>query len=186
MISKENSKDAFGDIPMTPEEKKELEKAFQNSYGLGQSEDGSNKMRIQITQSAMKWQPMSYPTKELLLMEQIDANFLTIIDHYGLNVNIFSSKAQTYENVIGAIRQCYQDTIFVCADEFTQAFGKFIGVKEGLKLKADYSHLPIFQTDESAKSTDLKTKVETLSQLVSTQIITKEQANSIIKIELGL
>lgn len=119
MISKENSKDAFGDIPMTPEEKKELEKAFQNSYGLGQSEDGSNKMRIQITQSAMKCQPMSYPTKELLLMEQIDANFLTIIDHYGLNVNIFSSKAQTYENVIGAIRQCYQDTIFVCADEFT-------------------------------------------------------------------
>lgn len=186
MISKENSKDAFGDIPMTPEEKKELEKAFQNSYGLGQSEDGSNKMRIQITQSAMKWQPMSYPTKDLLLMEQIDTNFLTIIDHYGLNVNIFSSKAQTYENVIGAIRQCYQDTIFVCADEFTQAFGKFIGLKEGLKLKADYSHLPIFQTDESAKSTDLKTKVETLTQLVSSQIITKEQANTIIKTELGL
>lgn len=186
MISKENSKDAFGDIPMTPEEKKELEKSFQDSYGLGQSIDGTNKMRVQITQSAMKWQPMTYPTKDLILMEQIDANFLTIIDHYGMNVNIFSSKSQTYENVTGAIRQCYQDTIFVCADEFTQAFGKFIGVKEGLTLKADYSHLPIFQTDESAKSTDLKTKVETLTQLVSTQIITKEQANSIIKTELGL
>lgn len=186
MISKENSKDAFGDIPMTPEEKKELEKSFQNSYGLGQSEDGSNKMRIQITQSAMKWQPMSYPTKDLLLMEQIDANFLTIIDHYGLNVNIFSSKAQTYENVIGAIRQCYQDTIFVCADEFTQAFGKFIGVKEGLKLKADYSHLPIFQTDESAKSTDIKTKAESLSILVASGIIDNQQANQVIKTELGL
>lgn len=186
MISKENSKDAFGDIPMTPEERKELERSFQDSYGLGQSVDGTKKMRIQITQSAMKWQPMTYPTKDLLLMEQIDANFLTIIDHFGLNVNIFSSKAQTYENVIGAIRQCYQDTIFVCADEFTQAFGNFIGVKEGLKLKADYSHLPIFQTDESAKSSDMKTKVESLTQLVSSQIITKEQANTIIKTELGL
>lgn len=186
ILSKENSKDSFGAIPMTQDEKKSLEAAFQDSYGLGQSIDGTNKMRVQITESAMKWEPMTYPTKDLLLMEQIDANFLTIIDHYGMNVNIFSSKSQTYENVTGAIRQCYQDTIFVCADEFTQAFGKFIGVKEGLTLKADYSHLPIFQTDESAKAADLKTKIDSITQLVQSNIITPLQAQQIMQTELAL
>lgn len=184
ILSTNTNKDSFGAIPMTTEEKKRIEAQFQDSYGIGQDSKGVDKQRIMLTEASLNWQPMTYETAKLLLLEQIDANFLTIIDHYGLNVNIFSSKGQTFENVKNALIQCYQDTIFVEADQFTQSLGKFIGVPPGFKLVADYSHVQILRQDETAA--DFKTKAEAIAQLVSANIITPLQAQEIMKNELKI
>ena len=101
------AKDNFGAIPMNQEDKKKLENQFSNDYGVGDEK----KARIAMVDGTVSWQPMTYPTKDLLLIEQIDANKLTICDHFGLNINIFSSKNQTYENVKNAIIQSYNDSV---------------------------------------------------------------------------
>lgn len=178
------SKDAMGNIPLTKEEREKLEKQYKDNYGLGNDSSGREKNRVILTESDMSWTPMSYPTKDLLLQEQIDANFLTIIDHFGLNVNIFSSKNQTYENVRNALIQCYQDTIMVEADQYCQSLSKFLGIPEGMKLIADYSHLSIFAKDVTAQKQDFKTISDSLSQLVANNVLTPLQAQEIMRNEM--
>lgn len=184
ILSTNTAKDGFGALPMTTEEKKKIESQYQKSYGLGSSPSGEDKMRVVLTEASLNWQPMTYPTQQLLLLEQIDSNFLVIIDHFGLNVNIFSSKNQTYENVKSAIIQCYQDTIFVEADQFTQSLTKFLGIPDGFKIVADYSHLQILKQDETAA--DFKTKSDAIAQLVNSNIITPLQAQEVLKNELKI
>ena len=53
-----------------------------------------------ITESQVSWQPMSYPTKDLMLFEELNADKIALIDAYGLNVNLFSSeRGTTFSNV---------------------------------------------------------------------------------------
>ncbi len=186
ILSTNANKDAMGAIPMTKEEKTKLEAQYQQDYGLGEDNTGQKKMRVMLTEASINWQPMSFPTKDLLLMDQIDANFMTVIDHYGLNVNLFSSKSQTYENVRNAMIQCYQDTIIPEADQFTQALSKFIGLKDGMVLEADYSHLGILKENDAENASNFKTKSDAISQLVSANIITPLQAQEILKNELNV
>lgn len=180
-ILSNQGKDSMGSIPMDPEEKKKIETAYRNDYGIGE-----DKMKVIITSSSLAWTPMSYPTKDLMLLEQIDAYFLTVVDHFGLNVNIFSSKNQTYENVKNAIKQCYQDTIFVEADQFTQALTKFLNIPEGQRIIADYSHLQILQSDTTSQAQTLSTATSALTQLVTAKIIDQGQAQDILTNTFGI
>ena len=181
------NRDQMGSIPLTPEEKQKLERAYQNQFGLGTNDMGYDKMRILLTDSDISWQPMTYPTRDLMLMEQIDANFLTIIDHFGLNVNIFSSKNQTYENVKNAIKQCYEDTITPEADQFAQSLTKFLGIDKtyNAKLELDYSYLNILKDDTKLKADTFASVSNSLSQLVGAGIITQEQSLTIMLNSFG-
>jgi phage portal protein BeeE len=173
------SKDSAGVIPMTKEEKEKIENSYRNDYGTGVDND---KMRVHITNGSVTWSPMTYPTKDLLLMEQIDANKLTIVDHFGLNINLFSSKSQTFENVRNAIIQTYQDTIIPFADQFTQKLSKELGIPPNQRLYLDYSHLAIL----SDKFKDFNSIVDGLTQAVAGGILDAKQAQNIINNHLGI
>lgn len=175
-ILKNRSRDVTGSIPLKPEEKKEIQDKLVNDYGIGQGQN-----RVLITGSDIEWQPMTYPTRDLLLFEEVDANHLTMVDHFGMNINIFSSKNQTYENVKNALIQCYQDTIKPEADEFTQALGKFIGIKEGFHLEADYSHVQILQADKKDEEDLIKSRVASVIELSQAGIINQLQAIQMLK-----
>jgi phage portal protein BeeE len=175
-ILKNRSRDVTGSIPLKPEEKKEIQNSLINEYGIG-----NGQKRVLITGSDIEWQPMTYPTRDLLLFEEVDANHLTMVDHFGMNINIFSSKNQTYENVKNALIQCYQDTIKPEADEFTQALGKFIGIKEGFHLEADYSHVQILQADKKNEEDLIKSRVASVIELSQAGIINQLQAIQMLK-----
>lgn len=166
-ILSDNNKSPMGGMPLKSEEKAKIENAYIDDYGV---EDG--KRKVIVSQSALQWQPMTYPTRDLLLLEQIDAYFLTIIDHFGMNANIFSNKNQTFENVKNAIIQVYQDTIIPEADLFCQEFTKFLGLQNGQKIVPSFEHVKILQ-DNSI--------VESITQLVQTNILTPLQAQEILK-----
>jgi hypothetical protein len=167
------SKDSMGALPMTTEEKAELEKTYRNENGI---ED--NQKKIHITTGSVTWSPMSYPTRDLLLMEQIDANFLAILNVLGVNQNLFVNS--TYENLKNGLIQTHNDTVVVYADGFTQALSKFIGVPEGYRLVLDYSHLAYLQADK-LKEGDTFGKVSyALNQLVTGGILTAQQANDML------
>lgn len=173
------SKDAMGALPMTPEEKLELERTYRNENGI---ED--NQKKIHITTGSVTWSPMSYPTKDLLLMEQIDANFLTILNVLGVNQNLFINS--TYENLKHGLVQTHNDTVMVYADGFTQALSKFIGVPETHRLVLDYSHLPYLQTDRKQDAETFNTVSNSLNTLVSGGIITTAQANEVLSNQFDL
>lgn len=174
-----NNKDSMGVVPMTPEEKKELEASYRSENGI---EDDQNK--INISNVPMLWQPMSYPTKDLLLMEQIDANFLTILNVLGVNQNLFINS--TYENLKHGLIQTHNDTVVPYADEFTQSLSKFLGLPEGERLILDYSHLPYLQVDKKSEAGTLLTVSSALNTLVAGQIITTQQAGQILLNQFGV
>lgn len=174
-----SNKDGAGVLPMNPVEQTRIENTYRNEYGTGVDSD---KKRIIVTGGTVSWQPMTYRTKDLLLMEQIDANKLTIIDHFGLNINLFSSKSQTFENVRNAIIQTYQDTIIPFADQFTQKLSKELGIPETQRLYLDYSHLAIL----SDKFKDFNSIVDGLTQAVTGGILDAKQAQTIINNHLGI
>jgi HK97 family phage portal protein len=180
MITNE-TKDAMGGVPLKEDEKTALEKQYRTDYGISEGQ-----ARIIISEASLKWQPMSYPTKDLLLFEEVDANMMTIIDHFGLNANIFSSKNATFENVKNAIIQCYQDTIQPEADQFTQALGKFIGIPEGKELVASYEYLAIMKENKQKGMAAIENIVRALTQSIQSGLLSGEQAEIILANELGV
>jgi len=172
-ILSSQSKDSMGALPMSDIEKKELEATYRQENGI---EDGQK--RIHITTGSVTWSPMSYPTKDLLLMEQIDANFLAILNVLGVNQNLFVNS--TYENLKNGLIQTHNDTVVVYADGFTQALGKFIGVKDGYRLVLDYSHLPYLQSDKLKDAQTFSSVSTSLNQLVSVGILDTKAANTIL------
>lgn len=183
-VMSNRSKDAMGSVPLTPEEKTAIHDSMVNKYGV---QDG--KKRVLLTNATIDWTPMTYPTKDLLLQEQIDANFMTIVDHFGLNINMFSSKNATFENVRSAIIQTYQDAIQPEADRFMQRLTKFLSLQNGLRLKASYEHLSILQSDKGKEADTLDKQIKSIIQLVDANIIERQQASDIIanitSLELG-
>ena len=156
ILSTQNN-DMGGAIPMTPEEKKQIQRDWFRRQ----------KDELIITESQVDWKPMSFPTKELMLFEELTADKIAIIDTFGMSLNIFSTeKGATFTNVRDSIRMTYQDTIIPETQQMYDAIGQQIGLTdEGLKLIAEFDHLPVMQDDEVATATTMKLKSETLEKL---------------------
>jgi phage portal protein BeeE len=172
MLSSEG-KDGMGATPFTPEMKKDVIKQYTDTHGVSDSQTP-----IIMPDVPTKWTPFSYPTKDLLLLEQIDKNFLTILDTFQINPNLFINS--TYENLKHGLIMTYNDAIFPEMDELAQSLSKFIGVDAGYQLYPDFSHISILQNDQKSENETIKVKSEYLTQLVNAGIITAEQANAAI------
>lgn len=156
ILSTQNN-DMGGAIPMTPEEKKQIQKDWFRRQ----------KDELIITESQVDWKPMSFPTKDLMLFEELSADKIAIIDTFGMSLNIFSTeKGATFTNVRDSIRMTYQDTIIPETQQMYDSIGQQCGLtNEGLKLVAEFDHLPVMQDDEVAIATTMKLKAETLEKL---------------------
>jgi hypothetical protein len=97
----------------------------------------------------------------------LTADKIAIIDTFGMSLNIFSTeKGATFTNVRDSIRMTYQDTIIPETQQMYDAIGQQIGLNDdGLKLIAEFDHLPVMQDDEVAVATTMKLKAETLEKL---------------------
>lgn len=134
---------------------------------------------IIISKNSFKWQPMSYPTKDLMLYEENQADFVRIVDAYGLNENMFGNvlgKGSTFANTEGGERQAYNSTIIpeteIIYDEITTQWGLD---KLGYYLKPDFSHISVLQEDAEKLEKANKTKVEKLSIMLRDGVITIEE-----------
>ena len=162
ILSAKNS-DIGGSIPMTPEEKTDIQKAW-----FRRSKD-----EVIITESDVSWNPMSYPTKDLLLFEELNANFRAIIDTYGLNANLFSSeKGATFSNVRDSIKMVYTDTIIPEVQQMYDSMAHQFGLSdEGISIVADFSHIPSLQVDELAKAEGMNKRAEVVKKVIESGVI---------------
>jgi phage portal protein BeeE len=152
---------------MTPEEKTQIQRDWYKRQ----------KDELIITEAKVNWTPMSYPTKDLMLFEELTADKLALFDAFGLNANIFSSvEGTTFSNVKDSIRMIYTDTIIPETQSMYDSMMRQWGLHEqGYYLKAEFDHLPIMQTDELVSQQADKTKVETYSILLRDGVISKQQ-----------
>lgn len=147
---------------LTPKDIERMNKARSEMFGMQ-----NGKSNIMYTQGSAKWNPMSYPTKDLMLFEEVDQDFKLIIDGLGLNENIFSfSKASTFSNYEQGLKAAYQDCIIPLAEDRALGFTKFFGM-DGVNewLEKDYSHLEILKADQSKMAATEKTRAETIAIL---------------------
>lgn len=151
--------DMGGALPMTPEEKQQI----QNDW------ISRNRDQIVITESDVQWTPMSYPTKDLQLFEELTEDKMAIIDAYGLSYYIFSqSKGATFSNVKDGMRMTYQDTIIPETQQMYATISHQLGLtNEGLELVPDFSSIAVLQDDENAKSTALNQRADALNKIIT-------------------
>lgn len=172
ILSAKNS-DIGGSIPMSPEEKTDI----QNSW-FRRSKD-----EVIITESDVSWNPMSYPTKDLLLFEELNADFRAIIDAYGLNMNLFSSeKGSTFSNVRDSIRMVYTDTIIPEVQQMYDSMANQFGLtEEGITIVADFSHIPSLQVDELAKAETMNKRAEVVKKVIESGVqLTNDEISEIV------
>jgi hypothetical protein len=157
LSSKKN--DIGGALPMTPEEKKQIQRDWYRRQ----------KDELIITENEVNWQPMSFPTKDLMLFEELNADKIALIDAFGLSVNLFSSeKGTTFTNVRDSIRMVYQDTIIPETQQMYDSIMQQIGLAdEGYYLKAEFHHLPVLADDELAIARATKARTEAIEKIIA-------------------
>lgn len=124
---------------------------------------------IVITDRDMNWNPMSFPTRDLMLFEELTADKVALIDQFGLNQNMFGSadsKGSTFSNVEMGEKQAYNSTIIpdteIIYDEFTKQLGLD---KQGLYLKPDFKHISVLQSDDNKTAQALLSKAQALDKI---------------------
>ena len=165
--------DMGGAIPMTPEEKRAIQRDWYNR----------SKDEIIITEANVNWQSMSYPTKDLMLFEELTEDKLAIIDAFGLNYNLFSStNGATFSNVKDSIRMVYTDTIIPETQAMYDSIIKQFGLDlEGYSLHAEFDHLPVLQNDLEKSANIFKLRTDAVEKILSMNIgLTPDEARAIL------
>ena len=150
--------DLGGSLPMDPEERQEIQKDW-----LKRQRD-----KLVITEADVKWTPMSYPTKDLMLFEELTEDKMAIIDAYGLSYYLFSqSKGGTFSNVKEGMRMTYQDTIIPEATQMYSTLSHQLGlVDEGLALVPDFSHVAVLQDDKNAEASAMNLRADAVNKII--------------------
>ncbi|MPL90920.1 hypothetical protein SDC9_36978 [bioreactor metagenome] len=167
-ILSNQTRDAAGAVPLQGEEKKEVQDEFAK-YGLGKDQ-----YQVIITNANLRWQPMTFPTKDLMLFEEIQDDVRQIADNFDYPMYLLGFKeGSTYSNVGEAKKSLYQDTIIPEADGWAETFTNFFELdKQGLRLSVFYDHLDVFQQSEKEKADALLSKVNANLPLLEKNIIT--------------
>jgi hypothetical protein len=159
-ILSSDNKDGISAMPLEPKDIKQIREDLKERHSG----------EIVVTDKPLKFDPMTFPTKDLMLFEEMTADKIAIIDEYGLNQHMFGQgeggKGSTFSNVEMGERQAYNSTIIpdtqIMYDEFTKQLGLD---KQGLYLVPDFSHISVLKADEKKDAESLLTRAEAVSKI---------------------
>lgn len=164
-----NQKNGDMAIPLAKKEKEEMQQRL-NQYGLGAGKDP-----VIVTDVPMRWQPFVFPTRELMLFEEIQDGFHQLCDAYGIRREIFEGQSN-YSNKEHAERGTYQDTIIPEWEDFVNKLNMELNTEaDGIEICVDYSHIPILQENEKENIEMQKVKSDMLLNEISANLITPEE-----------
>jgi hypothetical protein len=122
------------------------------SYGLLKFQKS-----VIVTNAAVQWQQMGYPTKDLMLFEEIEDDIMRICDSYGYPYRLLSSNRT---NSLGGNdsktfgRDLYQNTIIPEAESNYEQWNEFFGLGGyGLEICKDFKHVSALQEDQVNEAT---------------------------------
>ena len=142
--------DADGGLPFDIDESKRMEKDFKKRYGV----DGAQG-HVTFTNNKIKWTPMTFDVKQLMLYEGLEDAFCQILGRMGLDRRIFpksilASGALTEgSGVIEGSKATYQNTMQPMADKWMEYYTNDFQLREtdGSYLRARFD-LPCMRDDE--------------------------------------
>lgn len=170
-IISSGAKDAMGSINMPEEERKRVAEQFRDQHGLR-----DDQLRKVFSSSPITVTPISFPTKDMMLFEEIEDDFGQMCGAFGIDRDIFpSTKGATFENKKQGEISTYQGSVQTTADSMCNFFDKLLLGAEDAEFWMDYSHIPCMQENKKEKAEVRKTDAETYSILYSDGIISKEQ-----------
>lgn len=172
ILSAKNS-DIGGAIPMTPEDKKDITDSWYRRQ----------KDELIITEADVSWQAMSYPTKDLMLFEELNADKLAVLDAFGLSQYVFGQeKGATFSNVRDGIRMTYTDTIIPETQKIYDSLIHQYGLdKDGYKLIADFSHIAVLQADENLKAQAMNTRADAIKKILDSGVnLTEDEIRELV------
>ena len=164
------SRDSTGAIPLGEKERQRISEQYLNDYGT----DG-DKLSVIVTNATMNWSPMSYPLKDLIIHEEIEQDFGHICDRFGVDRDIFSStKGATFENQKQAEITTIQGSVTQEIDDLMMSLSIDFGlIDEGLRFKASYDHLAVFQEDMRSKEEANRLKLDNLFKQWTEGLLTR-------------
>ena len=137
------SNDKVGTIPMTPEEKKETQKAFN---GLGMRKWQSQAI---ITSASVNVASVGFDAAQLRLHEEIQENSKAICDRLGYPPHLLGLLDPTFNNQNAAEKGLYQNTIIPESESNYEQWNSIFNTEEfNISISKDYSHITVLQEDK--------------------------------------
>lgn len=170
-ILSNKGKDVSGPVQMKTGEKEAVQNDFAR-YGLTGQE-----WQIIITDASLEWQSMSFPTKDLMLFEEVEDDILRICDQVGLYPDIMGSvKKSTFANLSEAKKAQYQDFIIPDAEGRMEQFSDFLfQYDESSFLHINFDHIEVLQ--QAVKDTAMATQLinDAYEKLYNAGLVTRGQ-----------
>lgn len=164
-----------GPMTMKPNEKEELQRDFRR-YGLTRDQ-----WQMVITNLPLKFQSLGFPTRDLMLIEEVEDSTRAIADALNYPMHLLGFKAgTTFSNVSEAKKSLYEDAIIPEAQQIYDALSYAMGMTD-YKLTADYSHLPVFQESEEQRARVDYQEAQTMEVLLRNGVITVQEWRNMIK-----
>lgn len=136
-------KDPMGVVTMSDPEKQALQNDFRR-YGLR-----NGQWQVIISNSLLRWQQMGYPTKDLLLMEEVEESTRALCAGFNFPPFILGLADTTFNNMNVAEKGLYQNSIMPDAESNYEQWNEFFALDElNLRLDKDYNHITVLQEDQ--------------------------------------
>lgn len=169
-ILSNRTKDKIGALPLTPVEKENIQKTYNNNYGILKHLN-----KVLLTEASLDWQQMSFNVKDLMLYEGIAENIQQIADAYDYPYGLLGGgESLKYNNMSELKRVLYQDNTIPMAGLYSEKFTGFFNLGND-RIYADFSHVEALKESEKEKATALHTKVLALDILWKSKLITLEE-----------
>lgn len=157
ILSQDPGKGQYTTTAMTDEQKKDLQRDFRR-YGLR-----ARQFQVILTTASLKWQSMGYPTKDLMLMEEVQESTISICGGVNFPPFILGLADTTYNNMTEALKGLYQDSVIPDACNIYEQLTSQFGLEQyNLHIDKDYNHIPILQKDKKSEAEARKAMNEAL------------------------
>jgi phage portal protein BeeE len=119
-----------------------------------------------------------------MLFDELTADKIALIDAFGLSIHLFSTeKGTTFTNIRDSIRMVYQDTIIPETQQIYDVISQQCGLtKDGLRLIAEFDHLPVLQTDELQSAQTMKTRAEAVEKIIPFGVLSPDEIRVLLEI----
>lgn len=152
------SRDGIGSsVPMREEDKVALQNDYRR-YGLRKGQ-----WQAIISNAAVKWEQIGIPTRDLLLIEEVQESSKEVCHGYGYPPFLVGLADTTYSNQESAAKSLYENTIVPESDSIYEEWTNCFKAQDyNLSIVKDYAHLPVLQADKQKEAMARKTLGEEL------------------------
>ena len=167
IITQDPGKGQFTSVPMTPDERNDLQKDFRR-YGLR-----SRQFQVILTTASLKWQNIGYPTKDLMLFEEVEESTIGICGNLNFPPFILNLSDPTFNNMATAEKSLYTNAVIPDSDVIEEQWDQAFELETyNLHTNKDYTHLDILQENKKEAAERRKTLNDALKMEFEAGLIT--------------